>query len=238
VGQDPAAPADLTRWRKGLRQELIARREGVPSEQRRDWNLSISLQLLRSVPWTEGQTVGFCWPHRGEYDARQLLHSLRAQGVRGALPVIEKGPERLMRFHFWAPGTAMEDGPMGIPFPVGSAQLLPNILLVPLVGFGRSGDRLGYGGGYFDRLLASLDPQPLAIGVGYELCQVESTFPQPHDVLMDAIVTERTLRWRQNTSLVEVGALQLRERLEDLCTTRRDTARSTAHTVPGSFPLR
>jgi 5-formyltetrahydrofolate cyclo-ligase len=230
-------PPDLARWRKSLRQELIARREAVAPAQRRDWGLSISLQLLRAVPWKAGGIVGFCWPYRGEYDARHLLRSLRNRGTRSALPVIDPA-SKSMRFQLWSPGTPMEKGPMGIPYPVGSPVVDPDILLVPLVGFGRSGDRLGYGGGYFDRTLAVLEPRPLAIGVGFELCQIDSSFPQPHDILLDAIVTEAALRWQDSGKLEAVGARTLRERLEDLAQVRHETSRLTAHTVPNIPPSR
>jgi 5-formyltetrahydrofolate cyclo-ligase len=66
----------------------------------------------------------------------------------------------------------------------------PTVLLVPLVGFDAQGYRLGYGGGYYDRTLAAMTPRARAIGVGYELGRLETIHPQPHDVPMDAIVTE------------------------------------------------
>ena len=66
----------------------------------------------------------------------------------------------------------------------------PTALLVPLVGFDRRGYRLGYGGGYYDRTLATMHPKPLTIGIGYDLGRLETIHPQPHDIPMDAIVTE------------------------------------------------
>ena len=66
----------------------------------------------------------------------------------------------------------------------------PTALLVPLVGFDGHHYRLGYGGGYYDRTLAALDPKPLTIGIGCELGRVATIYPQAHDIPMDAIVTE------------------------------------------------
>ena len=63
--------------------------------------------------------------------------------------------------------------------------------LVPLVGFDAGGYRLGYGGGYYDRSLAARTPRPLAIGIGFEISRLATIHPQPHDIPMDAIVTER-----------------------------------------------
>jgi len=228
-----AVPPDIALWRKGMREELIARRMAAPAEERRGWSLAISLHLLHALPWRDAMTVGFCWPYKGEYDPRPLLRTLRQRGMKCALPVVVQRAEPLL-FRHWSPGVAMAKGPLGIAYPVGTAQLDPDLLLVPLVGFGRAGDRLGYGGGYFDRTLAALEPRPLSVGVGFELCQIDSTFPQPHDVLLDAIVTERALRWQEKGALEEVSAAQLRGRLADLAQARTQLARINAHTVPHS----
>jgi len=228
-----AVPTELASWRKGMRAELIARRMAAPVLDRRNWSLAISLTLLHGLPWRDGLIVGFCWPYKGEYDARPLLRTLRQQGITCALPVVVQRSEPLL-FRQWSPGVAMGTGPLGIAYPLGTAQVNPDLLLIPLVGFGRAGDRLGYGGGYFDRTLAALEPRPLGIGVGFELCQLDSIFPQPHDVPMDAIVTEKCARWQAGGSLQEVTAQQLRERLEDLVQVRAQMARLNAHTVPHS----
>ena len=69
------------------------------------------------------------------------------------------------------------------------------MLLVPVIGFDFACYRLGNGGGYYDRSLAVMQPRPLAIGVGYELGRLETIHPQPHDIALDAIVTERGVHW-------------------------------------------
>jgi 5-formyltetrahydrofolate cyclo-ligase len=214
-----------------MRAELVARRMAAPEAVRREWSFGISRLLMQSLPVRAGMVVGFCWPMKAEYDARPLMRLLRQRGVRSALPVIVQKAEPLI-FRFWEPGVAMKRGPMGIAFPEASPQVRPDVLLVPLVGFGRAGDRLGYGGGYFDRTLASMEPRPLSLGVGFELSRMETSFPQPHDVPLDAIVTEAGLRWRAHNCLEEVSARGLKDRLEELARNRADFARLTAHTVP------
>jgi 5,10-methenyltetrahydrofolate synthetase len=64
-------------------------------------------------------------------------------------------------------------------------------MLAPMVGFDRAKYRLGYGGGYFDRTLASLPRRPLVVGIGYEFSALDTIFPQPHDIPMDEVLTER-----------------------------------------------
>ena len=72
-------------------------------------------------------------------------------------------------------------------------MLFRSVVLLPLVAFDARGYRLGYGGGYFDRTLAALDPHPLTIGVGFELGRVETIHPEPHDIALACIATERGL---------------------------------------------
>jgi 5-formyltetrahydrofolate cyclo-ligase len=226
----------LQTWRTGMRAELVARRRAMPDEDRARAGLAISLHLLRVLPAEPGMLLGFCWPYRGEYDARRLLRTLRAQGVDNALPVIH-GKAQPLRFRRWWPGVRMERGPMGIPAPVDGPEVAPDVLLIPLVGFGRAGDRLGYGGGYFDRTLTSLVPQPLAIGVGYEMAQLESTFPQAHDIPMDAIVTEAGVRMREGGMVQPVDAARARAELTEIAAMRLAEARSATTCVPTNFGL-
>ena len=82
----------------------------------------------------------------------------------------------------------------------------PTALLVPLVGFDADGFRLGYGGGYYDRTLAVMEAKPLTIGIGFELGRLETIHhPQPHDVPMDAIVTEAGGRDRGPLTYLKAG---------------------------------
>lgn len=227
-------PPNLAAWRKGMREELIARRLAAPAEVRREWSLAISLLLMQALPVQAGTVVGFCWPLKAEYDARHLMRLLRQRGARSALPVVTQRAQPL-QFRLWQPGTVMQVGALGIAYPVGTEQVTPDILLIPLVGFGRAGDRLGYGGGYFDRTLAALEPRPLSIGVGFELSRLETSFPQVHDVPLDAIATEAGLHWRAHNALEVVTPRGLRDRLLELARNRADFARLNAHTVPGTF---
>ncbi len=84
----------------------------------------------------------------------------------------------------------MQTGGLVISVPVDSPLVTPTAALVPVVGFDGAGYRLGYGGGFFDRTLASLARKPITIGVGYERVRLATIHPQPHDIAMDLIVTE------------------------------------------------
>ena len=94
-------------------------------------------------------------------------------------------------FRAWSPGTNMVRGDWNVPVPPAEAeQVVPAVVLAPLVGWDAAGYRLGYGGGYFDRTLAALSPCPFAIGVGLQQAQLETINPQPDDIRLDAIITE------------------------------------------------
>ena len=107
-----------------------------------------------------------------------------------ALPVVVAKSEPV-EFWRWQPGAAMQRGFWNIPIPAERHAVTPDALLIPLVGYDSAGFRLGYGGGYYDRTLAALAPRPFCIGAGYDSAELATIHPQPHDIPMDLIVTER-----------------------------------------------
>jgi 5-formyltetrahydrofolate cyclo-ligase len=137
--------------------------------------------------------LAFCWPIRAEFDARPLLAQLLDRGWGGCVPTV-MAPHAPMVFRAWTPDSAMTEDRHGIPIPAADGQVIPDVILLPVVAFDAMGFRLGYGGGYFDRTLAGMVPRPLAIGVGFELARVETIRPEPHDIALDAVVTETGVR--------------------------------------------
>jgi 5-formyltetrahydrofolate cyclo-ligase len=182
---------EVRAWRKAQRETLIGQRLSVPRDERARCDKAISARLGHLLPALEGQrSIGVYWPFKGEYDARPLMRSLHLQGVRLSLPVVVERARPLV-FREWWPGIRMVPGIWGIPVPAEGNAVLPDVLLAPLVGFDAGGYRLGYGGGYYDRTLAALPERPLVVGVGFETSGMETIHPQPHDIPMDLIVTER-----------------------------------------------
>jgi 5-formyltetrahydrofolate cyclo-ligase len=180
---------EITAWRKARRVELIGRRTNVDPAQRRRWNERMTALLEEGFAVLAGRVVGFCWPYKGEFDARFAVRYWRDRGATAALPeVIAKGQP--LRFRKWWPGAPTAPGVYAIPVPAGTEVVVPEAAVVPMNGFDGQGYRLGYGGAYFDRTLAALDPRPLAIGVSFEFARLPTIFPQPHDIPMDFVVTE------------------------------------------------
>jgi 5-formyltetrahydrofolate cyclo-ligase len=188
-GAAPDEWPEVRRWRKARRAELIGARVDAGPRRRAGWDAAITSQLLEGVPNLERLVVGFYWPFKGEYDVRLVARQLHARGTRLALPVVVE-KNRPLVFRPWTPDAKLVPGIWNIPVPADGPEVEPDALLVPLVGFDGGRFRLGYGGGYYDRTLASRRRKPLTIGVGFELSELATIHPQPHDIPMDAIVTE------------------------------------------------
>ena len=195
---------DIKQWRKAQRSELLARRAAVTREQHQAWTAAMTAQLVVGFPMLGQMTVSSYWPFQGEFDPRFAIRRFREGGAIAALPVVVEKRTPL-QFREWWPGVATSKGVFDLPVPEGTRVVVPQALLIPPVGFDTRGYRLGYGGGYFDRTLAAMTPQPLKIGVAFELSRMETIHPQPHDIALDFIVTERCVYCNTPAGLEEAG---------------------------------
>lgn len=191
---DPQQALDVARWRSAERKRLRAARLDLAAEARMAAAQAIASHLdaliAKHLGDPSGHVISGYWPIKAEPDLRFWMESLHARGARMALPVVEI-PATPLAFRAWHPGMKMERGHWNIPVPPADApRLVPEVALAPLVGWDDAGYRLGYGGGYFDRTLAALALKPFVIGVGLQTARIATIFPQPHDVRLDAIVTE------------------------------------------------
>lgn len=197
---------EVAAWRRARRAELIAARLALPAEEHRRASEAVCRRLdveLRRLG--TATSYAFYWPLRGEVDVRPVIEPLIAGGgALASLPVVVERNGTLA-FHAWRPGDAMGKDAHGIPYPIDGAVIRPDIVLVPLVGFDGGGYRLGYGGGYYDRTLAALLARPRTIGIGFELGRLASIHPQPHDIALDAIVTEHGI-WHRGDDGRAAGA--------------------------------
>lgn len=180
---------EINAWRRAKRAELLSRRLAVPRGEKPLLRSTIHDILKSRFPELRHHRIGFYWPIKGEIDLRHLVQDFMAEGAAAALPVVVEKRQPL-EFWVWQPDQKLQRGFWNIPVPAEPNRMRPTALLIPLVGFDGAGYRLGYGGGYYDRTLAGLNPKPLTIGVGYDFGRLESIQPQPHDIPLDAIVTE------------------------------------------------
>ena len=186
--------------KKSLREQLITQR----AELNNRYALTLALQQVMRI-WLVGREdsmIGAYWPIKGEFDPLPALHRWKEDGElleqqtlrRIGLPVLNK-LHKTLTFHAWYPGCPMEPDAYDIPKPKDTEILVPTLLFVPCVGFGPGGFRLGYGGGFYDRTLASLAPKPITVGLGFSHGFIEDLEPEPHDIPLYAILTEEGVAW-------------------------------------------
>ena len=195
---------DLKSWRKAERERLIAAREALDAQTLEHFRQRIDGYLEHSFPELASARLAFCWPIRGEYDARHLAKTLRERGALTALPVVV-APRQPLDFREWHPGIELAVGPLGIAFPAHSPTVVPDAVLLPMNGWDEAGYRLGYGAGFFDRTLASMMTRPKVIGVTYEMSGIKTIHPQQWDIPLDWVVTERGVYRRDGDKLAFLG---------------------------------
>ena len=180
---------DVELWRKEQRRILIERRLAMSGETRTDWTARIAAGLLADLAAKPPSLLGFYWPFKGEYDPRPVVQQLHEKGVALALPVVVEKAAPLI-FRPWFPGARLIAGVWNIPVPAEGDAVLPDTLLVPLVGYDRQNFRLGYGGGFYDRTLAAMPHRARTVGMGFGLGSLDTIYPQSYDIPMDVIITE------------------------------------------------
>jgi 5,10-methenyltetrahydrofolate synthetase len=186
--------------KKALRAALIEQRNNLPDRHLREDLLQRVMRI-----WLVGRpdiVIGAYWPIKGEFDPLPALHRWKEDGElleqpeprRIGLPVVNK-ETHTMTFHAWYPGCPMEEDAYGIPKPKDTEIIVPTLLFAPCVGYGPGGFRLGYGGGFYDRMLASLTPKPFSVGLGFGMGFLADLEPEPHDMPLDAILNEHGAVW-------------------------------------------
>ena len=190
----PAPPEGVSPWRKARREALIAERLALPADTRSAHSQAIADALDQLLGDVAGKAVSLYWPFRGEPDLRGWMETATARGAICLLPIVVAKGQPLI-FRSWKQGEKLDRGIWNIPIPAEGEEMLPDIVISPLVGFDPQRYRLGYGGGFFDRTLAAHPGKPLVVGVGYSSQHIPTIHPQWHDIPMQAIITERGL-WR------------------------------------------
>jgi 5-formyltetrahydrofolate cyclo-ligase len=181
-----------------LRAAALAAREALSGEQRAAAAEAVAERGL-PVEIARGVIVSGYAPIRGEIDPAPLMRALASQGARLALPaVLARG--KSLAFRAWSPNDRLMLGPLGIlePSPA-AAEVIPDIMLVPLAAFDRLGHRIGYGAGHYDHTLAHLrkskpiagKPKPIvAIGLAFAAQEIDAVPALQHDERLDYVLTE------------------------------------------------
>lgn len=179
--------SDLATHKAALRAQMLARRktafgvgDAAPAVQR----------LLRLLAPERGRPVAGYMPMRSEIDPLPAMAALGLEAPVGVPVIPGKGVPLV--FHRWSPEAEMIDGPFGARVPRAATEMVPEVLIVPLVGFDRRGNRLGYGGGYYDRTLERLRARGPVLAVGYAWAaqELDALPVEATDQRLDAVVTE------------------------------------------------
>jgi 5-formyltetrahydrofolate cyclo-ligase len=175
-----------------LRAALQARRDALPAEERQAAAQSIAARIF-PLAITQGTIVSGFMPLKSEINPLPLMHRLAAVGASLALPVIAgRGKPLIMRAWRW--GEPLNAGVWGLREPKPEApEVDPDILLVPLLAFDRSGHRIGYGAGYYDMTIARLRARKTitAVGIAFAAQEVAAVPATAFDAPLDLVLTER-----------------------------------------------
>lgn len=192
--------------RPSLRRRVIERRSALADADLQRAAEAMAAALTASPEFQNAQRLSGYWPVGGEMDVRPVIDAALAQGKRVHLPILAP-PERAETGLLFAPYT--HDTPMvrdryGIPEPDVAADALIDaadldLAVVPLVLFDDTGQRVGMGGGYYDRAFGftqdvAMRERPILVGAAHEFQRGESIEPEPWDVAMDLIVTDAGVR--------------------------------------------
>lgn len=191
------SPSDPTAaLKKALRAEAAARRAAVHAADGDSAGSALADRFLATFfDRLPGAVVSVYMPMRDEIDVWGLIVALGAAGARTALPVMA-GPDAPLIFRAWRMGDDLVPRAFGVQEPADTApEVSPDIVIVPLLAFDAAGNRLGYGGGYYDRTLRGLRSQReiVAVGVGYDAQEFPDLPGHTGDEILDMIVTDRRI---------------------------------------------
>jgi 5-formyltetrahydrofolate cyclo-ligase len=191
--------ADLKRGKRAVRRRVLAERDAVSASDRERASARITDGVM-TLPEVESSSIVLAfWSFGSEPDTTPLVEALHARGVRVALPRIVDGE---LEPHTYSPGDAVTETSFGAWEPSGGERVDPStidVVVTPGVAFDRSGRRVGYGGGFYDRFFPRAGQNSFRVGIGFDLQLVEGDLPSgPFDLGLDGVVTESSiLRFRR-----------------------------------------
>lgn len=185
--------SDIAAQKKAVRKAAMARRN-IAYKAAKGAGEAAAGHLLAWLETTAPlRAISGYMPIFSELDILPAMHRLHARGYAISVPVII-GKAQPLKFRSWTPETKMVAGPFGAMIPESGDWQRPELLLCPLLSFDKSGQRMGYGGGFYDRTIAALNPVQ-ALGYAYGAQQVESLPHEATDMPLDGVVTENGIIW-------------------------------------------
>lgn len=185
--------SDLAEIKKQARAKATAIRKAAHEQWSGRAPLALASHPFPASPTVTHKIVSGFFPYQSEIDTRPLLGKLAGDGWTTCLPIVIANGQPL-QFRRWLPGEPTINGVWGIPRPPDtSPELEPDVLIIPMLAFDRTGYRLGYGGGFYDRTLEKLRAikKVIAIGVAYSAQELDEVPHGLHDQPLNYIMTER-----------------------------------------------
>ena len=177
-----------------IRQEILRKRDNIPPVVRSAKNKMILERMLSLEEFKNAGIIFFFASFRTEVDTTEMIKSALSSGKRVLLPKVDKDRHELLLYEI-RDFSELAPGYMGIPEPSFQGRQMSindaDIVIIPGAGFDASGNRIGYGGGYYDRLLSGLQKDSPVIAPAYEEQVVDSIPSEPHDIRVQMIVTDR-----------------------------------------------
>jgi 5-formyltetrahydrofolate cyclo-ligase len=185
---------DAISTKAALRREILARRELVAEDDARAFARRLADVGAAFAAARAAKIVAAYWSINDEASTFLLLDKLADDDVATALPVMQ-GRGAPLSFRLWKKGELLGEVKWGIKEPLPGPEVFPYLLFVPLLGFDRAGNRLGYGAGFYDRTLARLRAmQPvIAVGVAYAVQETPAIPREAYDQKLDYVLTDREL---------------------------------------------
>ncbi len=170
-----------------LRKQLRAKRRALSQESQRAAAEAVANHIAHSDLWHSANKVALYLATDGELDPGPLTTRAREASKVLCLPAVLPGKD--MEFRLWETGADLSMNHYGIAEPAEGAPMEPDLICLPLVGWSRSGARLGMGGGYYDRFLAK-HPASTTIGLAHAMQELDSIPSERWDMMIDYVATE------------------------------------------------
>jgi 5-formyltetrahydrofolate cyclo-ligase len=185
---------DIEQTKVALRVKAHEARAGLSSDERKTASKAACEHFFSAISFPAAQVVAAYWPIRDEMDCQPILIRLMDTGQPVCLPVV-MGEGEPLELRLWQDGAPLYPSGFGTLAPEELApKAVPDVVLMPLLGFDGKGTRLGYGGGYYDRTLAALASKPRLIGLAFAAQEVDFIPRGDHDIPLDSVVTENGVR--------------------------------------------
>ena len=156
-------------------------------------NFNQVIKILKKEKITNQIIVGGYYPVNFEIDDLTLLRKFKKNKFNISLPIIKKNFQ--IDFHSWSFSEPLKINKYGIPEPENKNIVYPDVLLIPLVAFDKNLNRLGYGGGYYDRLIKKLSKKKniIKIGLAFSIQEIDKVPINMYDQKLDYIVTNKNI---------------------------------------------